>query len=412
MSTLFANSIELLCVFMLFVPIFAVSPNGDVVGKLSVGYQGWFACKGDGSPRNIWIHWVDWNNQNNMPMPGMQKFETWPDVREYTKTYETGFGNLGNGQPARLFSSYDDQVVDTHFKWMQQDGIDVAALQRFGVGDAQLNGMAQKVMHSAEKFNRKFYIMYDLSGWTNFHTQIKQDWNNTIVHSLKLTASPAYAKQNGKPVVCIWGIGFSHEPDTAETALDVINFFKAQGCYVIGGVPRDWRTGANSKANYQNIYTALNMISPWTVGSYNSPSQAADYEKQLQADHEYLTAHNVDYQPVMFPGSSWSNWHPTEKRNSVPRLHGDFLWQQFVNLRKLGIPSGYIAMFDEYDEGTAIAKTAETTQMSPTKQYFLTLDADGVHVSSDFYLRLSGDGARMMKGEIPLQTEHPTKHIV
>ena len=25
------------------------SPAGDVVGKITVGYQGWFACKGDGS---------------------------------------------------------------------------------------------------------------------------------------------------------------------------------------------------------------------------------------------------------------------------------------------------------------------------------------------------------------------------
>lgn len=36
----------------------AVSPVGDVVGKLVVGYQGWFACAGDGSPRNSWVHWA------------------------------------------------------------------------------------------------------------------------------------------------------------------------------------------------------------------------------------------------------------------------------------------------------------------------------------------------------------------
>ena len=36
-------------------------------------------------------------------------------------------------------------------------------------------------------------------------------------------------------------------------------------------------------------------------------------------------------------------------------------------------------------------------------QYFLTLDADGVKVSSDFYLTLVHDGNKMLKGEIPLQ---------
>lgn len=90
----------------------------------------------------------------------------------------------------------------------------------------------------------------------------------------------------------------------------------------------------------------------------------------------------------------------------IPRLHGDFMWQQFVNLREIGIKNAFTAMFDEYDEGTAIAKAAEDSTMIPTDQYFLTLDADGVHVSSDFYLRLNREGTRMMKGEIALRSSH------
>lgn len=82
------------------------------------------------------------------------------------------------------------------------------------------------------------------------------------------------------------------------------------------------------------------------------------------------------------------------------------MWQQFVNLRELGIKNAYIAMFDEYDEGTAIAKAAEDRSMIPNDQYFLTLDADGVHVSSDFYLRLVDAGTKMMKGETPLIQKH------
>jgi len=67
-------------------------------------------------------------------------------------------------------------------------------------------------------------------------------------------------------------------------------------------------------------------------------------------------------------------------------------------------------MFDEYDEATAIAKAAENSSMIPTNQYFLTLDADGVKVSSDFYLRLTQDGAKMIKKEAALQENHPTAH--
>src|SRR5690606_26707449 len=96
-------------------------PEGDVVGKLMVGYQGWFACEDDGSPVNRWVHW-----SGSRPSPGNLSFEIWPDTREFEKTYPAGFAPLGNGGPAGLFSSYDDQVVETHFKWMRQHDIDTA----------------------------------------------------------------------------------------------------------------------------------------------------------------------------------------------------------------------------------------------------------------------------------------------
>jgi hypothetical protein len=34
------------------------SAAGDVVGKITVGYQGWFAAKGDSAPINGWWHWA------------------------------------------------------------------------------------------------------------------------------------------------------------------------------------------------------------------------------------------------------------------------------------------------------------------------------------------------------------------
>src|SRR5258707_15675006 len=84
---------------------FAVSGPGDVVGKVSVGYQGWFACAGDGSPMNDWWHWsADWSH---LPATSNSAIKAWPDMREYTAVYPTAFSNLNNGQPAALFSSYD-----------------------------------------------------------------------------------------------------------------------------------------------------------------------------------------------------------------------------------------------------------------------------------------------------------------
>src|ERR1700733_11414111 len=88
----------------------AVSAPGDVVGKITVGYQGWFACVGDGAPINAWWHWA----QNWGQPPSASNNSTlraWPDMREYPKGYQTGYANLGNGQPATLFSSYDQTTV-------------------------------------------------------------------------------------------------------------------------------------------------------------------------------------------------------------------------------------------------------------------------------------------------------------
>jgi hypothetical protein len=50
--------------------------------------------------------------------------------------------------------------------------------------------------------------------------------------------------------------------------------------------------------------------------------------------------------------------------------------------------------------------------MIPAGKYFLTLDADGVHVSSDFNLRLVNDGGKMIKGITGYQATEPTPFVV
>lgn len=377
------------------------SPPGDVVGKVTVGYQGWFTAQGDGSPENNWGH---------------QNLECWPDVSEYTTTYQTSFPNLGNGQPARMFSSWDQSTVNKHFQWMQQYGIDCAALQRFcneitpGSSIKSFrDGMATKVRNAAEANGRKFYIMYDASGWGNLQA-IKTDWTNTITGSLNLLASSAYAIQNGKPVVSIYGLGYASHPSSAADALDLINWFKAQGCYVIGSVPGQWRAGTgDSKPGFTSAYSAFNMISGWAVGRVVD----ASYTTWVTGDRDFCNANNMDYQPCAYPGTSFFNTNgASSPKNQFPRNHGDFLWSQFAVFKNAGVQSVYIAMFDEVNEATQIFKTAENVSQIPSGRWYLTLDADGVACSSDFYLRLVNDGGRMLKGQIPYTASHPTAHTL
>jgi hypothetical protein len=382
-------------------PSEAASAAGDVVGKITVGYQGWFACIGDGAPINGWWHWSQ--NWSQPPSPSNNAIKAWPDMAEYATGYQTAYGNLNGGGAATLFSSFDQQSVNTHFLWMQQNGCDTAALQRFNPNSSEgptRDAMAAKVRSAAEANGRKFYIMYDVTGWTTMQAEIKTDWTSKMSAH---TASSAYAFQNGKPVVCIWGFGFndSNHPWDAATCLDVVNWFKSQGCYVIGGVPREWRTGTGgSRAGYLGVYHAFNMLSPWMVGAIGTAADSDSvYQNYNVPDQADCNANGIDYQPCVLPGDVSAN----------QRAHGDFMWRQFYNMVRVGAQGIYISMFDEYGEGNQIAKTAATQAGVPAGSGLLSLDQDGTACSSDYYLRLTNDGGRMLKGQIALTATRPTQ---
>jgi hypothetical protein len=382
----------------------AASPAGDVVGKITVGYQGWFACAGDNAPINAWWHWS--NDWGQPPSPTNNWINVWPDMREYSHGYQTAYANLGNGQPATLFSSYDQQAVDTHFAWMSQYGCDTAALQRFnpnGGEGATRDAVAARVRSSAESHGVKFYIMYDVSGWTTMQSEIKADWTSKMSAH---TASPMYARQNGKPVVCIWGFGFSdgNHPWDAGTCLDVINWFKGQGCYVIGGVPREWRVGgAGTRTGFIDTYHAFNMLSPWMVGAIGNIGDSDNIYNTINVgDQADCNANGIDYQPCVLPGDL----------SARQRAHGDFMWRQFYNMVRVGAQGIYISMFDEYGEGNQIAETAPDPSMVPANSGLLALNEDGTACSSDYYLRLTADGGKMLKGQIPLTATRPTPPVL
>ncbi|MDB6074257.1 MAG: hypothetical protein JWO89_1897, partial [Verrucomicrobiaceae bacterium] len=102
--------------------------------------------------------------------------------------------------------------------------------------------------------------------------------------------------------------------------------------------------------------------------------------------------------PVLFPGFSWQNMYGTQ--NAIPRLKGEFLWTQFKALKQAGATMLYVAMFDEVDEGTAIFKC---TNDVPTESPFVTYEG----LPSDYYLRLTGEGAKMLRGELPADSPLP-----
>ncbi len=83
-------------------------------GLLMAGYQGWFNAPGDGAGRG-WNHY----HAAGPFEPGNCKFDLWPDVSEYARTYPSPF-TYTDGSTAYLFSSYDSSTTDLHFRWFKE----------------------------------------------------------------------------------------------------------------------------------------------------------------------------------------------------------------------------------------------------------------------------------------------------
>lgn len=381
------------------IPLTTGSDYSEFKGKSVAGYQAWFTASNSNSG---WIHW----SGNSRPEPGNSSFEVYPDVRDYDEgaLSQTGFADLGNGEPSKVFTSA--LVIDTHFDWMKEAGIDGIALQRF-IGDTPYPILKSesshliKVKKAAEANKRIFYICYDMSSGKDedaWVESIKFDWIYNIEQTNELTSSPAYATVNNKPVVQVWGPGFTSRVGNVEGAVELIEFLQSRGCYVIGGVPTHWRKEErDSKPNFMAAYKAYDMVSPWTPGRYKGITEVDNFkDNHLVPDKSFCDANGMDYLPVLFPGFAWSTWN-NGTPNHIPREQGNFLWRQAYNIKGTGIDQMYFAMFDEYDEGTAIMKAATDWSMIPTDYYFLTLSADGTWLSSDFYLRVAGAATAMLK---------------
>src|SRR5262249_53192435 len=111
----------------------------------------------------------------------------------------------------------------------------------------------------------------------------------------------------------------------------------------------------------------------------------------------------MGYLPVIYPGFAWTNLKGKGAASAtIPRLGGEFFWRQFATAADLGMEMAYVAMFDEVDEGTAIFKVSNTP---PTQAHFDMYDG----LPSDWYLRLTAEGSKVIRGERRNQRTPPIK---
>lgn len=398
---------------------FAVKPSpqteqNHLLGKTFAGYQAWFHASEDLD--HGWGHW----SHKTAPETGHAHIEMFPDLTEYPSSvlYPSRFETYPDGRTVRFYQAHDPAAIDVHFRWMREYGIDGVGVQRF-YGATRAESQPEPthltaVRDAAERHGRLFYIMYDTSGCGRDGAQAIDRFKADLLHNVEeknLIASPSYAHADGKPVICIWGLAGT-EPGrypAADDALELVRWLKERGYFVIGGLPDNRWTDVTDE--YAAVYAMLDMASPWTPGRFRQETLDQWIGRHLEKDLAYCRAHGIRYQPVMFAGFAWSNFGTGGNPDATPRDAGRFLWEQAKRYARAGVDAGYVAMFDEYDEGTAIAKAAsDSFDLPQGRQYFQTLSTDGTWLSSDFYLRLAGAVTKLLRRELPHNEAVPVAH--
>jgi hypothetical protein len=405
-------------------PVNAASDRVDpstLNGKVLLGYQGWFNCPGDGSPHNNWRSWA-----HGVPAADTLTIDLYPDLTELDPDERcTVSGMTIAGKPAYLYSAWNRKTVLRHFRWMKEYGLDGVLVQRFvgTIADKRTTGdvVLKNAIAGAEKYGRTFAIEYDISGGdpATFVQTIRDDWQY-LVDELKITSSPSYQHHNGKPLVSVWGMGLDeprHPPTDAATAKALIEWFqsgapeKYRATYM-GGTPSRWRllqNDSHKEPEWADTFKSMDIVQPWTVGRYRNIESADRWKQDMLTPDLALTAKNHQlYMPVIFPGFSWHNLRRQSPENQIPRNRGEFLWRQAYNAKTAGATMLKIAMFDEVNEGTAIFKVASHRKEAPDQGFWLTLDADGADLPSDWYLRLASEITKMFHGEAPVTAALPS----
>lgn len=390
----------------------------ELIGKTICGYQGWFNAEADGRG----LGFRHYQGKDGRFVPGNCTIDLWPDVSELgaAERFDTAFRHA-DGSTAQVYSSAHPKTIVRHFDWMQAFGIDGVAIQRFGTSlrNDKIRKHHDEVIARARKAARRtgrlWMTMYDLSGMKTGEPQqrIADDWQQ-LVERQGVIEDATYLHHEGKPIVSLWGIGFSDgRKYTLNDCAELIDKVSMGGrCRVMLGTPYYWREqrrDALADEGLHDLFRKADIISPWAVGRFATPKDARRKgESHLAPDLAWCKNEGKHYLPVIFPGFSWHNLKKTKgisaKLDQIPRLGGQFLWDQAEAARVAGASSLYVAMFDEMDEATAIFKCTNDPPIgdSPFMSY--------KDLSSDHYLWLTGEIAKQLRrGVEPRLGPMPTR---
>jgi hypothetical protein len=336
------------------------------------GYQGWFKAPTDGIATN----WGNWANNSGVISATNLQVDLWPDMSLYSanEKYATGLTFPG-GAAAPLFSNNNYRTVLRHCAWMSRYGIDGLFLGQFAnylpggyynpTGPRDVH-MKNFVRDAAASTGRSWAMSYDVSGTnSNLLDIIKNDWKHLVDNGY--TSSAGYLHQNGVPVIEIWGF-YAHVAGSADksqlsdlvVANQLIDFFHTPGpyqAYFIGSGPWWFSEPATISANpdWFTMIQRLDAFVPWNPGHLGTSGGVV--KAAVSTWQRDINTYPNKWIPTIFPGFSDVN----RGGNVTPRRRGAFLWEQYKALAALtpnpNAPKAntvFLAMFDEFNEGTGI----------------------------------------------------------
>ncbi|KAH8820240.1 hypothetical protein F5884DRAFT_40722 [Xylogone sp. PMI_703] len=367
--------------------------TSSIKGKLLCGYQAWFRHPNSGLNTH-------WSPSGGVPGPGDVWFDAFPDTTGYPSEclFDTGF-TLPNGSPAKLYDNTCEGVVDLHFNWLQQFGIDGTINQRFlgSINDATFTTILDQTRTAAEKYGRAFIVEYDITGGNSAQASVAaavlNDYDNVVG---PFTASLSYIHNGGGPVIMVFGIGVVTQT-SVQDAIDLIQGLQLRGAYVVCSTPVQWAQDVNANRGYAAAYKTCNAMAPWTVGAYDTSNLDGFYTGTQIPDKQLADSLGQGYVPVVWPGGS--NWHLDNEANpsdfdSNPRFNGTYYTRQGDHAVSLDPLFVMTAMCDEVNEATNIWPALKNNQL-PTNDRFVGYDND--FDSTSHYLELAGQYAAKLK---------------
>ncbi len=214
-------------------------------------------------------------------------------------------------------------------------------------------------------------------------------------------------------MLSIWGLGLKedrHVPHDPAAAKELIEWFRSKApaeyrVTYMGGTPSRWRTLTNDAREGTGLDRGLphdGRRAAVDRGPLSRCRERGRWKDDMIVPDLALAAKN---QPALYAGGlpglllvQPEARYAEERRSreiAASSSGGRHTTPKWPAPRVLKI-----AMFDEVNEGTAIFKIAARRQDAPDQGYWLTLDADGADLPSDWYLRLAGEITRMFHGEI------------